>query len=202
MADEVDRFPELAEAVREYGNRERIKSLAVGAVEQQRTYMMGKLRDNSPIARPDTYVDTGHSHTTIIEGWEHGESFATGTSVGTTINNRSEHIDVQRSGTQKKGYPIPSGASRKPRRPGGLIQTYGKGQVRFWLGPPLKWPVRSARFRKAGFVSLDQVTHPGFEPWGGRDFVEVAADSGRPELIKIFSEEMGHTYKPLEEFFD
>lgn len=200
---EVDRFPELAEAIREYANRERIMGLATGAVEQQRVYMIDKLRDNSPIAGPDTFYDTGHGdHTTIIEGWEYGDSSATGTRASATINNRSEHVDVQRSGTQKKGYPIPHGGGRKPRRPGGLVQTYGKSQVRFWLGPPLKWKVGSARFQKAGFVALDQVDHPGFEPWGGRDFVEVAADRGRPELIRIFSEEMGHVYKPLEEFFD
>ena len=200
MADEVDRFPELAEAIREYANRERIMRLATGTVEQQRVYMIDKLRDNSPIAGQDTFHDTGHDHTTIIEGWEYGESFATGTRAGATINNRSEHIDWQRSGTAR--HDIPHSATRKPRRPGGLTQTYGKSQVRFWLGPPLKWKVRSARFQKAGFVAFDQVDHPGFEPWGGRDFVEVAADSGRPELIKIFKEEMGHVYKPLEEFFD
>ena len=62
MADEVDRFPELAEAIREYGNRERIKHLAVNTVEQHRAYMIGVLRDHSPVTSTETFMDTGHSH--------------------------------------------------------------------------------------------------------------------------------------------
>lgn len=201
MADEVDRFPELFNAIRDFASVERVKRIAKGVAEQHRAFMIGVLRENSPVAGPDTFVDTGHADRSILESWRYGEFFEGSNFVEAGIANDSPHVNEQRYGTRKKGYAIPHAGARKPSRPGGLTQIYGQSQLRFWLGPPLKWPVRAARFRKGGFVYMDQVRHPGFGPWGGRDFVEVAADEGRPQMVQIFNEEMRGVYEPLEKFF-
>ena len=202
MPTEVDRFPEFLESIRDTANRERIASIAGEAVRDQQRFMFGRLVFWSPRAAGDTFMSTGHDHTAIEDGWRYGSVSQTGNGAEASMDNVSEHVDVQRSGTLKKKYEIPHPGTRKQSRPGGLLQTYGKSQLAFWLGSPLKWGVKSARFQKAGFVYMDRVTHLGFGPHGGRDFVEVAAESGRGEMESI-ARDAGReiAFRPLEEFF-
>jgi hypothetical protein len=161
MKVEVNEFPDLQHVISRSTNRI-IKSAQV----QMELPRLGEkiepvLREYSPIAGPDTFMTTGHNHTTIYDGWS--RPITRGNPRGGAdlmFMNKSEHVEVQRTGTEDRGYPI-------PLNPTGST---------FWLGSPLKWG-RSLP-GGPGFVRFPQITHPGIvEPWGGRDFVEEAAEA-------------------------
>jgi hypothetical protein len=101
-----------------------------------------------------------HGYVPISQGWNSPEVNFTDKGVRVSITSRSEHIDVQRFGTRKKNYPIPSG------EPG----------VAFWWGAPLPWSPTQAKSAavSSGPFWFKQITHPGVEPYGGSDFVARA----------------------------
>lgn len=186
---EVDRFGELVDAIRQTADKVRAQKMAQAASRRQGKIAMRWLVDYSPQTTAQTFVTTGHDHTSILKGWRGPFDRPVMDGAESVVSSASEHIDVQRSGTTAKRYPIPKVAPVTSK-------------LEFWLGPPLKWPVRKAKFRKPGFVQMTQVEHPGFEPHGGRDFVERAADQARPEMVKEFSE-TGYevAFEPLKRVF-
>jgi len=200
---ERDRFPELVEAVRKTLDRERISVMAEEiAVEHQESALVW-LTYASPEATSETLMTTGHDHTSIKEGWDTGPVSRTPDGAEATVINRSEHVDWQRSGTAEHIIPFGRSGVESVSQSGDIRRTVGPTRpIAFWLGAPLKWPVHVARFAKTpGIYSFLEVTHPGFGPWGGRDFVEVAADDARPELEYTFRRGMKEVLRPLEEFF-
>jgi hypothetical protein len=201
----VNRFGELMGAIRQSLDRERMTGIARDAVLEQQEEAEHQLFIFSPQATPETRVTTGHDHTPIWMGWESllPEQLPDGAKA--TVISTSEHVGVQRTGTIKKGYKIwpgttgggtifyPGGGRRRAR--------YGTGRLRFWLGKPLKWPVRVARLRKPGFVAMTVVEHPGFGPWGGRDFVETAVEAAMPKMVEAFLDASIEVTEPIREFF-
>jgi hypothetical protein len=182
MSIERDRFGRLVSAITKIANPARARAISRDAAGRQAKIARGWLFEFSPQAIPArTFMTTGHQHTSISAGWRGPTSREEPDGASASVFNISEHVDVQRGGTEKKNYPI------TPRGPVGALAAE-PARLIFWLGPPLKWGVRSARFRKPGFVAMTAVIHPGIEPHGGRDFVESASDQARPGMIREFRE--------------
>lgn len=194
MTVERDEFQKLVGAIKKIADPARARTISREAAGRQAEIARGWLYEFSPQAIPArTFMTTGHQHTPISAGWRGPTSRENPDGASSSIFNVSEHIDVQRSGTEKKNYPI------TPRGPVGALAAEPARLV-FWLGPPLKWGVRSARFRKPGFVAMTAVTHPGIEPHGGKDFVESAADQARPGMIREFRKAgIRIAFEPLKE---
>lgn len=184
----INRFGELIDSIKRIASMAHYGPISQRAAHRQAQLTTPMLIEFSPEAIPGrTLMTTGHSHTPIIAGWRGPFTQGAFDGATSTIENVSEHIDVQRMGTERKNYPIP----------------IRRGMVKFWLGTPLMWPVRKAKFRKPGFVRMAQVIHPGIEPHGGKDFVETVADKVRPELTRVFRDAgMQIAFEPLRKFFD
>lgn len=194
MPPNLDRFNELISAIRDVANQDRISAATMQAVDRQQRVVYGTLLGNTPRKTGATHVSTGHSHTAIQDGWRKDRSRKIRRGAKMSISNSSEHIDVQRFGTIKKKYQIPLNPTRGFHTPGGRLE--------FWLGAPLKWPVRKAKFRKPGFVNMALVEHPGIRPWGGSDFVERTARDVIPAMkTEAFAASEKIAFEPLKRFF-
>ena len=178
-----DRFPELADAVEEIADRGRMRDASKETVERQLWFASVALADHSPHVTSETFLTTGHERNPIQDSWVLPPPSSERDGASGTIASESGHIEWQRYGTEKKDYPI---------------EASGPGGLWFWTGPPLKWPSSLP----PGFVNLPAVEHPGFGPWGGRDFVEVAAEDAEPVLNTLFFD-MGDSlaYDPLRDFY-
>ncbi len=195
---DINRFGELVEAIKSTLDQNRLRPHARETAREQGRIAMEWLVDFSPEAIPGrTLVTTGHDHTSIIQGWRGPHDADRPDGAESLITNLSEHVDVQRSGTSIKNYVI------APRGQAAARAGFeGSRKLSFWLGAPLIWPVRAAKFRKPGFVEMAQVIHPGFGPHGGKDFVESAADRARPEMAETFHEmAVEVAFEPIEGFF-
>lgn len=184
MRVRVNRFPQLVRAVEETADRTRAQDISGAGMRLIGRDLHPVMKEFSPKATKETFYTTGHDHTTIYDGWSPPIVDPGGDGAVLRLMNRSEHIDVQRTGTEKRGYKIPS-------NPTG---------VGFWLGSPLKWGRRIPG--PPGFVRFAQITHPGFSPWGGRDFVASAAEEMAGETRSTM-ESTARTiaFRKLEEFF-
>jgi hypothetical protein len=198
MPDDINRFGELVSAIKATLDQNRFRPHARETARDQGDIAMRWLVDFSPEAIPQqTVMTTGHDHETIKGGWRGPHDSDRPDGAEALITNLSEHVDVQRSGTSVKNYVI------APRGRTALTGFTGPAKLSFWLGPPLIWPVRKPKFRVPGFVEMTQVTHPGFGPHGGQDFVERAADRARPEMTETFHEmAVEVAFEPIERFFD
>jgi hypothetical protein len=201
MTIDLDRFDELVRSIRRSLSMERLSAMAQQTVERQQAIAFESLWKHTPQKTRQTFMTTGHEdHTSIGEGWRLDSPERLPDGARAVIRNVSEHVDVQRTGTTKKDYPITPGKGvAGPSN--SFWMPFEFPRLVFWLGPPLKWPVRAARFRKGGFFSFAQVRHPGFGPWGGKDFVEEATDESRPEMARALREDGKQIFKPLREFF-
>lgn len=187
---EINRFPELIEAIDRVGDMAKAKEIAesVARVVGARSRQM--LIAYSPHKTEETHVTTGHDHDEIGDpnSWiQDVREEDDGAEV--TLFNTSEHILAQIYGVAG-GYMIP----------------YSPTSVKFWIGPPLRWPVISADFRFQvripGFFRFPQIEHPGFEPWGGSSFVDRAIDEIEPEIEAVVHSGMYQiAYEPIEEMF-
>lgn len=204
MGIQVNRFDELIAAVERTANMDRLLGVSGNIVEEQTEFAQRELYEFSPRITPGTFMSTGHNHTPISEGWARLPQELSSDSVAVTIVNTSEHVRVQREGTTRKNYPItPRQSSAYGTRlfPGGSRYNLGS-RLFFWIGPPLRWPVRAASFRKGGWAWMTKVEHPGFGPWGGRDFVLDAAEAAQDILVDIFRLSGRDEYlRPLRRFF-
>jgi hypothetical protein len=211
MPIQSDRFEQLTRALRETVDRDRVNALARQASREQQEVAERYLTLFSPRKTSQTHMTTGHDHVEIAEGWDPGPVESTQRGARFSIANRSPHVNWQRFGTgPHEIWPRESsGGESSGRLLGKRPFVYlGEGTSRgysprlvFWLGPPLRWPVRLARFRKAGFVKMTKVNHPGFEPHGGRDFVMTASEVARPGMVEPVRQATQFIMEPLREFF-
>jgi hypothetical protein len=203
MTITVDRFDEMVHAIRDSLNKERLAEIARKTVDRQQGIAFEELWDHTPQKTRQTFMTTGHeSHTSIGEGWRLDSPRALPDGAEAVIRNVSEHIDVQRTGTTRKNYPIPNiMAPARGSGPAPGWKPFAHPWMVFWVGPPLKWPARKKKFQSGRFGAFSQVRHPGFGPWGGRDFVEEAADEARPAMIDALRDESREMFKPAREFF-
>lgn len=183
----VNRFGEIVGSFDFFFGPAELSRIVTGAVKEIQKIARYWLERESPELSFGHYMTTGHDHTPIYQGWVSGpieSRYGFGGEGGVrggarswaTIGNKSEHINVQRSGTTKKNYRIPASPD---------------GSVTFWLGPPLVWPVRSPRIPGDGrFFRFREVTHPGIKPWGGSDFAERAINNAFPDMNRAFESAM------------
>lgn len=185
MKVKVNRFPELKKTIERSTKRVVVRSAVRMGVVDLGDEMLPVLREYSPAKTQETFMTTGHDHTTIYDGWSRPEVKMNHLGgVDMQILNRSEHIDVQRTGTEKRGYPIP----------------FEPTGVTFWLGDPLKWGRRLPG--GPGFVRFNRIKHPGFGPWGGKDFVEEAAESFENRWYSIVVGTVKHAvFREFNKFF-
>jgi hypothetical protein len=180
MPVKEDRFPRLIDAVEKVADRSRMQDGAEETVESQLWVAENALVDRSPHVTSETFVTTGHERNPIRDSWLSPPPSRERDGAIGAVTSDAEHLDWQREGTED--HPIPTS-------PTGLW---------FWVGEPLKWPTRQPR---PGFIYRQEVQHPGFGPWGGRDFVEVAAEDAEDTLVNLFVD-LGDelAFEPLRSF--
>jgi len=160
-----DRFPQLIGAVEETADRRRMQDGAEDTIEAQLASARMALVHRSPHVTEETFVTTGHERNPIQDSWLSPSSSGERDGATGVVASDAEHLDWQREGTA--GHPIPLDPSG----------------VWFFVGEPLKWPTKQSQ---PGFIYRREVEHPGFGQWGGRDFVEVAAEDAEDTLMDLF----------------
>jgi len=160
-----DRFPQLVDAVEEMADRKRMQDGAEGTIEAQMASAKRSLVHWSPHVTEETLVTTGHERNPISGSWLSPPPSGERDGATGAVTSDAEHLDWQREGTA--GHPIPLDPSG----------------VWFFVGEPLKWPTKQSQ---PGFIYRREVEHPGFGPWGGRDFVKVAAEDAEGALVDLF----------------
>ena len=206
MAVLKDEFDQMIVAIREALSKKRLMNIAAIAVRDQQRIAADHLFDHSPEAILGyTLMTTGHQHISVKQGWENEPPKRDGKGVEAIIINKSEHVRVQMTGTRKKFYQIPHQLGTVSGTVGGAESkrgTQSKG-VTFWWGAPLKWrATKVAKFRKPGFVHLRVVSHPGFGPWGGENFVGGAIREAEPAMNRVLDEVRSEVMRPLRQYFN
>jgi hypothetical protein len=192
MGIQVNRFDALISAVERTASQSHTQEVSAGIAGEHQEYAQSMLVAFSPYSTQYTHVSTGHSHTSIVDGWRSLPVERVGNGASATIANTSEHVNMQRYGTDAKNYPITARSGTG----------FGSGRLFFWIGPPLKWPVRKAAFRKGGWAWMTMVKHPGYGPWLGSDFVEDMAMASGDTMGNMFVSRGKQEYlRPLRSFF-
>lgn len=193
-----NRFPELMAAVRETVDQDRLRRLADEGVDEQLEIMQRWLGQLSPHTTEETFVSTGHDHEPIAKSYGRKPNEFREDGVTGTITNASQHFLAQARGASPA--VIPRNAP----------------YVKFWIGAPLRWPIRSDAIRKrlarmgvdGAYFVFGSVNHPGFKPWrdpgggSGENWIEQSSDQAFPQMLGIFrSVAREATFEPLSEFF-
>lgn len=157
-----DDFDKLRRAIEQAGDRDRANRLLSSAGRIIMESFMAKLGEVQPDGT-QTYVgqrpSVRHGYTPIASGWQPAEIEDTDHGVSLSLKSVSQHINIQRFGTEKKNYPI-------PLLPEG---------VHFWWGAPLPWApsqIPEIASRAPGMFWFPQIEHPGIEV--DEDFVRKA----------------------------
>lgn len=169
-----NRFPALVAAIQETASvargRVELENAAILAGQLAEMYLkrLSPHRTYPPVntwqgpGTPEPYEGERkrEPHVPISEGWQRPDVTISGTTAEVLITNVSEHLDVQRTG---------------------ILTPYTE------TGPQLFWyPLKGGGGGRAYFLGVTRNHY--FGPWGGRDFVEEAADQARPDLMEIFRE--------------
>ena len=165
----ANRFPDLVVAVEKTADKGRAQRESGVAVSRQSAVATFALTTFSPVLTASDDVFTSHEEHHIADSWETLSESRTDDGAVAIIGNSAPHLDAQRFGT-RRNYPIVA------RGPWGLT---------FWLRDP------TDALDEPGIMRRQSVEHPGFGPWGGEDFVEVASRAMRPDLIQIAVESAG-----------
>lgn len=196
MSVQLNRFPDLARSIRKSTDRSRANRVAVDRATEIGNAALHRMIELSPRSVPGiTFFTTGHDHTSIVDGWVGPMVREQQDGASVYIENTSEHISVQRTGTNEKGYIIPLG--RRVGRSG--PHEGSRNTLKFWL--PTTNPVQKPKYNVPGFVRMRLVRHPGVEPHGGRDFVVRALDSAKPEIDLARRRMLEEIVYPLHRFF-
>lgn len=167
MANTVNRFPELIDAVRRTSDEDRAAQAAMLAVGRQSEIAMSELGASSPYSTRETLYATRHEPHHIADSWMIMRTERDGAGAKSVVGNSAPHIEWQRYGT-----------------PGHDISAQGPWGLTFWTGSPLRWASRH-QDGHAGWMRKKSIDHPGFGPWGGSDFVVGAAARVGSELARI-----------------
>lgn len=171
-----DDFDKLRHAIEQAGDRERANALLTGAGRVIVETFMVKLEEMQPIDTTMAYKPSiRRGYAPIARGWQPIDIGDTDRGISLSLKSVSQHINIQRFGTEKKNYPIP-------------ILPSG---VWFWWGAPLPWsPSRIPEYvsNAPGMFWFPQIEHPGIEPHGGEDFVRRAWITVRALATERFRE--------------
>ena len=180
------RIPKFIYTLHQIKNRPRASEINREALNEMGSVTFEFIRRVQPRRTYNTLhplaADVGNirTHTPISKGWQGPitSGLADGGAV-TLLMNRSEHIEFQMEGRQGP-WSIP-------------------GSV-FPIGPPLKWPIINKDIWRRKLLDAERtgnpvnpwlapvkpVSHPGYGPWGGSNFVVRGAEAGRPRRAGIF----------------